>query len=73
MKAVLEFNYPDDEDKLRRAIHADQAFATLRELDHAIKYRWKVDDDLLGPLELVRDRLDKVLTSSGEGLKHGMF
>lgn len=71
MKAVLEFNYPDDENKLRRALHADQAFEALRELDYAIKYRWRKDDNLLDVLELVRDRLDTVLTTTGEGLRKG--
>ena len=40
MKAVLEFNYPDDEDKLRRALHADNAFNALLEMSKRVKYRW---------------------------------
>ena len=36
MKAILEFNYPDDEDKLRRAIHADQAFDGLQKVKSLI-------------------------------------
>ena len=71
MKAILEFNYPDDENKLRRALHADAAFEVLCELDYVIKYRWRKDDNLVDVLELVRNRLDTVLTTTGEGLRKG--
>lgn len=41
MKAILEFNYPDDEDKLRRAIHAEEAFDGLVRVKALIK-SWRI-------------------------------
>lgn len=55
MKAILEFNYPDDEDKLRRAIHADQAFDGLQKVKSLIN-GWYIHtdadyQDLLGAVD----------------------
>ena len=73
MKAVLEFNYPEDENKLRRAIHAEEAFNALIGLSQRVKYRWRTGDegvrDMHDTLEHVRNVLDTVLTASGEPLK----
>ena len=68
MKAVLEFSYPDDEVKLRRALHAEQAFNALLDMSGSVKYRWKIgeEDEMLEALEHVRYVLDQVLTSCGE-------
>jgi DNA-binding transcriptional ArsR family regulator len=37
MHANLSFEYPDDEDKLRRAINAEVMYETLRWIDAEIK------------------------------------
>jgi len=37
MHANLSFEYPDDEDKLRRAINAEVMYETLRWIDTEIK------------------------------------
>ena len=37
MHANLSFEYPDDEDKLRRAINAEVMYETLRWIDVEIK------------------------------------
>ena len=70
MKAILEFNYPDDEDKLRRAIHSEEAFKALRDMSERVAYRWKKGDEgvkaMLDSLESVRFILDEVLTNTGE-------
>jgi len=66
MKAVLEFNYPDDENKLRRAVNADRAFEVLRAFDERVKYRWRKDDNLIDVLEFIRNELDTVLGETGE-------
>ena len=70
MKAVLEFNYPDDEDKLRRVLHADEAFEALRNMSDRVAYRWKKGDEgvkaMLESLEYVRFILDEVLSNTGE-------
>jgi len=36
MQATLSFNYPDDEDKLRRAVNAETMYETLRWIDEEI-------------------------------------
>ena len=36
MQATLSFNYPDDEDKLRRAVNAETMYETLRWIDEGI-------------------------------------
>ena len=70
MKAVLEFNYPDDEDKLRHAIHAEEAFEALREMSKRVAYRWKKGEEgeraMLDSLESVRFILDEILKNTGE-------
>jgi hypothetical protein len=37
MQATLSFNYPDDEDKLRRAVNAEVMYETLRWIDVEMK------------------------------------
>ena len=70
MKAILEFNYPNDEDKLRHAVHAEEAFQALRDMDERVAYRWEKGDEgvkaMLDSLEYVRFILDEVLSNTGE-------
>ena len=70
MKAILEFNYPEDENKLRHAVHAEEAFKALRDMSERVAYRWKKGDEgvkaMLESLENVRFILDEVLTNTGE-------
>ena len=44
MKAVLEFNYPDDEEKLRCALHGEAAMAALRKIHSMVKLTYSEDD-----------------------------
>jgi hypothetical protein len=55
MKAVLEFSYPDDENKLRRALHAEDAFNTL----HAIFDELQVGRDMGCIAKLVEECLGR--------------
>ena len=70
MKAVLEFNYPEDEDKLRRALHADEAFNALLDMSSRVAYRWKKGEEgekaMHESLQHVRYVLDQVLVKTGE-------
>lgn len=66
MKAVLEFNYPDDEDKLRRAIHADEAFDTLWTIKDKVNKRFTHKADLEAVLRYVHEITDDALRISGE-------
>lgn len=67
MKAILEFNYPEDENKLRRAVHADKAFDALEDMQ-AMVSGWhthtKADyEELLGAL---RSTIHETRKQTGE-------
>ena len=66
MKAVLEFNYPQDTDKCRRAIHADEAFDTLWEIKSRVNKRFTHKADLEDVLRYVQQITDDALRISGE-------
>jgi hypothetical protein len=66
MKAVLEFNYPDDEHKLRRAIHSNEAFDTLWTIRDKVNRRFTHKADLEDVLRYVQEITDDALRISGE-------
>ena len=66
MKAVLEFNYPQDTDKCRRAIHADEAFKALQEIKQSVDRKFTHKSDLEEVLKYVHEVSDYVLKTTGE-------
>ena len=66
MKAILEFNYPDDEDKLRRALNADKFAVTLWDVKQKVREHFKYDADPHAVLEFVREMVDRTLVETGE-------
>jgi hypothetical protein len=68
MKAVLEFNYPDDEDKLRHALHAENAFTTLNNILVEVQHDWDGvhKAQLLNALKHIRLLVEQSLESAGE-------
>jgi len=68
MKAVLEFNYPEDTEKCRRAIHADEAFTALREIHNSVSRKFTHKSDLEEVLKHVYEVSDRVLKATGEEL-----
>lgn len=66
MKAVLEFNYPEDTEKCRRAIHANEAFDTLWEIKQKVGKRFTHKADLEAVLRYVQEITDDALKISGE-------
>lgn len=66
MKAVLEFNYPDDEDRLRRALNADKFAIALWDVKQKVREHFKYDADPHEVLEFVRDMVNGVLVETGE-------
>jgi squalene cyclase len=66
MKAVLEFNYPDDTDKCRRAIHADEAFDTLWDIRKIAELHYPHKADLERALRAVLDHVEYTLRTTGE-------
>lgn len=67
MKAILEFTYPDDEDKLRRAMHGDTAIYALDEIRQMI-HSWEKHDGTSpeAMVERLRLRVFDALTACGE-------
>lgn len=66
MKAVLEFNYPQDTDKCRRAIHAEEAFRALHEIKATVDRRFTHKADLEEALKYVYELSEYVLKTTGE-------
>lgn len=66
MKAVLEFTYPDDEIKLRRALHADTFADALWAIQAKVREHFKYDADPREVLEFVRAEVDSALFQAGE-------
>jgi len=66
MKAVLEFNYPQDTEKCRRAIHADEAFKALHEIKRSLDRKLTHKSDLEEALKYVHEISDYVLKTTGE-------
>jgi hypothetical protein len=66
MKAVIEFNYPEDTDKCRRAIHADEVFKALHEIKRSVDRKFAHKSDLEEVLKYVYEISDYVLRTTGE-------
>ena len=66
MHAMMSFDYPDDEDKLRRAINADQMYETLVDLKIRIEEGWKDDDDPGGVIMVLLDKINHAIKLVGE-------
>jgi hypothetical protein len=66
MKAVLEFNYPQDTDKCRRAIHADEAFDMLLMIKQISEARYQHKADMEKALRDIHERVMCALETTGE-------
>jgi hypothetical protein len=66
MKAVLEFNYPQDEIKLRRALAGDKFADALWEIKNKVREHFKYDADSVDVLKAVREMVDATLLEAGE-------
>lgn len=56
MKAILEFNYPEDEDRLRHALYGSRAISGLDEVRRMIR-QWEKHDgeNPVGLIDLIKD------------------
>lgn len=66
MKAVLEFNYPEDTHKLKCALHGEEMHNTLLKIKARINETFKHDDDPTVMLLFVRDFVEAALKDCGE-------
>ena len=66
MKATLEFNYPEDEDALRYAVHGEKAIKALWDVKRYIRDNFVYNSNALEVLNKVREMTDMALAECGE-------
>lgn len=66
MKATLEFNYPDDEDALRHAVHGARAIKALWDVKRYIRDNFNHESDAMDVIRKVREITDMALAECGE-------
>lgn len=66
MKAVLEFSYPEDEVKLRRALSADKFADALLSIKNEVRKHFKYEANSVDVLHMVRELVDETLLQAGE-------
>jgi len=66
MKAVLEFTYPEDQDKLRWALSGEKAITALHDIQQEVRKHFKYDAEPIAVLERVRSMTDEALAECGE-------
>jgi hypothetical protein len=66
MKAVLEFSYPEDEVKLRRALSADKLADALLSIKNEVRKHFKYEANPVDVLHMVRELVDETLLQAGE-------
>lgn len=67
MKAILEFNYPEDEERLRHAFYGERAISGLNEIHRMIRNWEKHDGDNPQALvDLIKDAVAVTLRDCGE-------
>jgi hypothetical protein len=66
MKAVLEFTYPEDQDKLRHALNGAKAIYALTEIQMEVRNHFKHDANPKEVLERVRELTNTALAECGE-------
>ena len=65
-KVILEFYYPDDEDKLLFAIKGPEMYRALTNIKMAVTGGFHTKADLNAVLERVRDLTDQIFEELGE-------
>ena len=66
MKATLEFNYPEDEDALRYAVHGEKAIKALWDVKRYIRDNFNCESDAMDVIRKVREMTDMALAECGE-------
>jgi CYTH domain-containing protein len=66
MKATLEFEYPEDEDKLRYAIHGQTAIMALLQIEAQLRQHFKYEMPMEDVFNNVSEIVNETLTLCGE-------
>ena len=69
VKATLEFNYPEDEDAMRYAVHGERAIKALWDVKRYIRDNFKHDSDAMDVIRKVREMADIALAECGEDVR----
>jgi len=65
-KVILEFQYPDDEDRLLFAVKGPEMYKALTNIKMAVTGGFHTKADLNAVLERVRDLTDQIFEELGE-------
>ena len=65
-KVILEFNYPDDEDRLLFAIKGPEMYKALTNIKMAVTGGFHTKADLNAVLDRIRDLTDQIFEELGE-------
>lgn len=65
-KVLLEFSYPEDEDKLLFALKGPEMYKALTNIKMAVTGGFNTKADLNAVLERVRDLTDQIFEELGE-------
>jgi len=65
-KVILEFTYPDDEDRLLFAIKGPEMYRALTNIKMAVTGGFSTKADLTAVLDRVRDLTDQIFEELGE-------
>ena len=65
-KVILEFSYPDDEDKLLFAVKGPEMYKALTNIKMAVTGGFNTKADLNAVLDRVRDLTDQIFEELGE-------
>ena len=65
-KVILEFHYPDDEDRLLFAIKGPEMYKALTNIKMAVTGSFHTKSDLNAVLERIRDLTDQIFEELGE-------
>jgi hypothetical protein len=66
MKATLEFEYPQDEDKLRYALHGQTAIMALLDIEAQLRQHHKYETPMADVFGHIAEIVNETLTLCGE-------
>jgi hypothetical protein len=66
MQATLSFNYPDDEDKLRRAVNSEQMFEAMLWIKERVREYHLHDDNPDSVINAIVDKVNHTFKLIGE-------
>ena len=69
VKATLEFNYPEDEDAMRYAVHGERAIKALWDVKRYIRDNFTHESDAMDVIRKVREMADLALAECGEDVR----